>query len=247
MGRETTRTNKNPILSTETPPRVDPNKTPPPNDIPVSTLQYYSKQLKNARFRNTVQHRYPLCSKTPTSPSNFRKSANKHGTNFKMYAAQSLFAQHTFQHHARHMFCLNRTKESIDSVLKISAKHTWGEIPSNKWGQLAQGNIHEVRFTDTIDFIYSHEIQPDKKFKFATYALDFRPLKEEQNRVWITVDGDRLTYLDDAGSPEANLLETKVLINSTISDSKHGARFMSADIKDYFFTTPMGKVEFVKV
>ena len=65
------------------------------------------------------------------------------------------------------------------------------------------------------------------------YVLDHRPLKEEQNRVRITVDGDCLTYLDNTGSPVANLLQTKVLINSIISDAKHGAHFMSADIKDY--------------
>ena len=54
-------------------------------------------------------------------------------------------------------------------------------------------------------------------------------------------------YLDDAGSPAANLMETKLLVNSTISDAKHGARFMSADIKDYFLATPMKECEYMKV
>ena len=59
--------------------------------------------------------------------------------------------------------------------------------------------------------------------------------------------GDRLSYAEDSGSPAANLLETKVLINSVISDAKKGARFMTADIKDYFLATPMARADYMKV
>ena len=82
---------------------------------------------------------------------------------------------------------------------------------------------------------------------YATYVVDYIPLKNEQYRVRITVGGDKLIYLDDAGSLAANLMETKLLVNSTISDAKHGARFMSADIKDYFLATPMKECEYMKV
>ena len=87
----------------------------------------------------------------------------------------------------------------------------------------------------------------DKRVTYATYVLDYRPLKNDQYRVRITVGGDKLIYLDDAGSPAANLTETKLLVNSTISDAKRGARFMSADIKDYFLATPMKNCEYMKV
>ena len=63
----------------------------------------------------------------------------------------------------------------------------------------------------------------------------------------ITVGGNRLSYNEDSGSPAANLLETKVLLNSTISDAIKGAHFMTADIKYYFLATPMAKVEYMKV
>ena len=52
----------------------------------------------------------------------------------------------------------------------------------------------------------------------------------------MVVGGDRLDYFDDSGSPAASLLETKILINSTISDADKGAKFMSADLKDFFCT-----------
>ena len=118
---------------------------------------------------------------------------------------------------------------------------------SNEWGRLAQGNKHGVTSTDTIDFIHKHEVPDGKRVTYATYVVDYRPLKKEKYRVRITVGGDRLVYLDDAGSPAANLMETKLLVNSTISEAKHGARFMSADIQDYFLATPMTECEYMKV
>ena len=51
--------------------------------------------------------------------------------------------------------------------------------------------------------------------------------------------GDKLNYDGDAGAPAASLLETKLMINSVISDAKHGAKFMSCDLKDFFLATPM--------
>ena len=43
------------------------------------------------------------------------------------------------------------------------------------------------------------------------------------------------------------MLETKLLLNSVISDAHKGARFMSADLKDHFLMTPMKENEYMKV
>lgn len=59
--------------------------------------------------------------------------------------------------------------------------------------------------------------------------------------------GDKLDYDNDAGSPAANLLETKIIINSTISDAHRGARFMCTDIKDHFLATPIKSSECMRV
>ena len=59
--------------------------------------------------------------------------------------------------------------------------------------------------------------------------------------------GDKLPYPDDAGSPAANMLETKLLINSVISNAKKGARFLSVDLKDHFLNTPMSRPEYMRV
>ena len=105
---------------------------------------------------------------------------------------------------------------------------------SNEWGRLAQGNKYGVQSTDTIDFIFKHEVPTGCRVTYATYVVDYRPLKDEPYRVRITVGGDRLVYLDDAGSPAANLMETKLLVNSTISHAKQGARYCVADIDNFY-------------
>jgi len=43
------------------------------------------------------------------------------------------------------------------------------------------------------------------------------------------------------------LLETKLLLSSTISEAKQGARFMSADIKDFFLRSSINEPEYMKI
>ena len=78
-------------------------------------------------------------------------------------------------------------------------------------------------------------------------VFDYRQLKEEKFRVRITVGGDILNYHLDAGSPAADLIETKLMLNSVIYSSRKGARFMSLDIKNHFLATPMNNPEFMRV
>ena len=56
-----------------------------------------------------------------------------------------------------------------------------------------------------------------------------------------------MIFFADAGSPTTTILETKVVINSTISDSPKGARFMSCDIKDFFLKSFMTSPEYMRI
>ena len=123
----------------------------------------------------------------------------------------------------------------------------WKKSLSNELGRLAQGVAGRVVYTDTIDFIPKSKVPINKKVTYANLVCDYRPLKDEPFRVRITVGGDKLDCYDDVGSPAASLLETKLLINSTISDAKHGARFMSADLKDHFLASPMEGNEYMRI
>ena len=208
------------------------------NSPPTSTLLQHSKSTKNTRFNNKNAHRYPLRS-------------HSSGTNYRHLAAQYLAAQqlfnNPFQHAGFHIFRPDGKKETMDSLLSGPNGTVWLRSLSNEWGRLASGNQYGVKGTETIQFIHQHEVPTDRDVTYATFVCDLRPLKEEVYRVRITVGGDRLSYNDDAGSPAANLLETKLIINSTISDASKGARFMTADIKDHFLATPMKKAEYMKV
>ena len=160
-------------------------------------------------------------------------------TNFRHLAAQSLAAQHTFSQHACHVCGPDGKKETIDTVIQGAKRDLWVRSLSDEWGRLAQGNDYGTQATDTIKFIHKFEVPDGRDVTCATHVLDYRPLKSEPYRIRITVGGDRLTYPGDSGSPAANLVETKLLLNSTISDANNGARFMSADIEDFFLATPM--------
>ena len=61
------------------------------------------------------------------------------------------------------------------------------------------------------------------------------------------VSRDKLPYNNNATSLAANLLETKILLKSTISYGQKEIRFMCLDIKDYFLVTPINKPEYMKV
>ena len=72
-------------------------------------------------------------------------------------------------------------------------------------------------------------------------------LKDAQYRVRLVVGRDKLPYNDDASSPTATLIETKLLIKSAISDAKQGSKFMTCDIKDFYLATPMPTAEYMKI
>ena len=112
---------------------------------------------------------------------------------------------------------------------------------------MAQGNNNGIQGTNTIEFIYRQDVPAGRDVTYATFVLDYRPLKTEPHRVCITVGGYKLTYASDAGSPAANLLRTKILLNSIISEASKGARFMSADLDDFFLATPMEGDKYMRV
>jgi hypothetical protein len=85
-----------------------------------------------------------------------------------------------------------------------------------------------------MDFIEHTMVPKHKKVAYANMVCDIRPTKAEKYRFRLTIGGDILEYLGDAWSPAASLMETKLMLNSVISDAHRGAKFLSIDINDYF-------------
>ena len=78
-------------------------------------------------------------------------------------------------------------------------------------------------------------------------VCEHRPLIPEKYRVQLTLRGDKLEYLEDASSPPASLLESKLLFNIVVSDSHSGARFISLDIKYYFLQSTLQDSEYMRI
>ena len=76
-----------------------------------------------------------------------------------------LIYENFFTPHIHHIYKSDGQKETIDSLLKIE-----DIIPtlSNEWGRLANGNKHNVKATNTIEFIERTQVPQGKKVTYAT-------------------------------------------------------------------------------
>ena len=81
------------------------------------------------------------------------------------------------QHHLLHIFDEQiGARESIDSLLKKNFI-VWNKSLGNEWGCHAQGNIHCLKATDTIEFIPITQVPANAKVTYASFVCDHRPLK----------------------------------------------------------------------
>ena len=164
-------------------------------------------------------------------------------TDFKNLAVNQLFL-------VNHVYDTTGKRLNIEQLMRGEGEQSgkiWTQGLSNELGRLAQGNDNNVVPTDCIDFIHHHEVPQGRKVTYANFVCDFRPLKSEPYRVRLVVGGDKLVYLADSGAPAASMLETKLMVNSVISDAHLGARFLSADLKDFFLSSFMPEPEYMKI
>eukprot|EP00804_Cyclotella_cryptica_P015317 CCRYP_005419-RA/>CCRYP_005419-RA protein AED:0.43 eAED:0.43 QI:0/0/0/1/0/0/2/0/159 len=57
---------------------------------------------------------------------------------------------------------------------------------------------------------------------YGRIVANYRP-KGDPYRIRLTVGGNRITYPGDCGTPTADMLTTKILLNSVISTKEHGS------------------------
>ena len=89
---------------------------------------------------------------------------------------------------------------------------------------------------------------PVDRFKDCTYVrivCNERPEKQDPKRVCIKVGGDRINYPGDCGTPTADMLTVKLLLNSVVSTE--GAKFMTMDISNFYLMTPLKRKEYVRM
>jgi hypothetical protein len=66
--------------------------------------------------------------------------------------------------------------------------------------------------------------------------------KKDKHCTRLTMGGNLLNYPGDCGTPTANLLTVKILLNSIIL--MPNAKFMTINIKDFYLNTPMERYKY---
>ena len=86
-------------------------------------------------------------------------------------------------------------------------------------GRLAQG-YGETEGTNTVFFMTHEEIKRIPKDRTVTYTrivVDYRPQKDDPNRVRITVGGNLIEYPGELTTRTADLITSKILWNRVLS------------------------------
>jgi hypothetical protein len=120
----------------------------------------------------------------------------------------------------------------------------WTRGFGNECGRLFQG-IQDIPVTDTCFFIKLTNIPKNRKITYGKIVCDYKPHKQEKERVRLTVGGDILDYSGDVATSTANITSLKILINSTLSTEE--AAMMMMDIKNYYLGTPLPRFEYMKM
>jgi hypothetical protein len=80
---------------------------------------------------------------------------------------------------------------------------------------------------------------------YGSYGYEIKQNKEEKHCTRLTAGGDRIHYPDDAGTPTANMILVKVLLNSIISTEN--AQCLILDVKDIYLNTLMKRFEYMRL
>ncbi len=101
--------------------------------------------------------------------------------------------------------------------------------------------------TGTIFFVNKTEI-PEERRGDVTYGqivCTYPDAKKDKFWMSITMGGNLINYPGDCGTPTADLLTVKLLLNSIIS--MPNARFMTLNLKDFYLMTPMTRYEYFQM
>jgi hypothetical protein len=93
--------------------------------------------------------------------------------------------------------------------------------------------------TDTMRWIHHTEVPVGRTVTYSRVGAELKPLKEEKERIRVTVGGDKI------GTETADLTTAKILFNSI--GSMDNARFATADISNFYLNNPMERFEYMRI
>ena len=236
-------TNLNRIIKESTPKSVKNSSPPPVKHSVVDPLQHprHTREVMGKVIKKFPSIKHPMLLR--------RHHLKPRHSSYRARAAEYLAVQHMdgfpLHLHANHIYTEKGVRMRIDKLLQEN-RIVWGKSLSNELGRLTQG-IRNIVGNGAMEFIKISEVPKGKKVAYSNMVCDYRPTKEEKYRVRLTVGGDVLDYYGNAASPAASLIETKLLINSTISDACDGARFLTLDIRDFFLQSFLKEPEYLRI
>jgi hypothetical protein len=127
--------------------------------------------------------------------------------------------------------------------------NTWTTAFGKELGALAQGdNKTGAAGTNTIFFMTHSEIKnipSDRTITYSRVVVNYRPQKEDPNRIRITVGGNLIDYPGELTTRTADLVTSKILWNSVISTPN--AHYVTADLKLFYLTAPLDRYEYMRM
>ena len=145
------------------------------------------------------------------------------------------------------------TGQTISKYMTLAkdpdTREVWTRAFGKELGGLAQGDTTtNTKGTNTIVFL-DHDgiraIPTDRTITYARIVVDYRPQKEDPNRVRITVGGNLIDYPGELTTNTADLITSKILWNSVLSTPD--ARYMTVDITNFYLNTLLDRYEYMQI
>lgn len=131
----------------------------------------------------------------------------------------------------------------------IKYKDTKKGTDSSFWRRAESEEIVRLVDSGTIRFIHRKDLPADRKSSYYNPQCSIKYKNGEYlRRIRGTYGGNQSDYEGEVTANTADMATVKVLLHATISEhKKYGAKFVSADIKDFYLGTDLVRWEYMRI
>ena len=109
----------------------------------------------------------------------------------------------------------------------------------------AQPVSESIKGPDTIFNLRKQNAPVGHKVTYANFTCNILLQKAETHRFHITAGGNKLDNPVDASFPAISILDAKIHINGTISNTKHGDCYIGLDIEKFYSGMCMNYFQYI--
>jgi hypothetical protein len=146
------------------------------------------------------------------------------------------------------------TGETISSYKKLMNDPTTAEVWQTAFGKdfggMCQGDSKTGQKGTNAMFVMNHNDiaiahRNKQTFTYGNPVVDYRPQKEDPNRIRITAGGNLINYADELSVRTADIYTAKLHWNSVISTKD--ARYMCLDIGNFYLSAALAYYEYMRM